>query len=138
MAEHLRTHGFNGDRCDECCNGDRCDDRTHFYRPNCPHCKGTGCALWTVKGRDLYAAQRLARGATNGQVLAELAAHGYGVPEVPAKDWLDEAMKLAEDYARAWQHDVDGSYVVKDQAPKAKDKLREHLAGVRVPGESQQ
>lgn len=57
-----------------------------------------------------------------------------GVTVAPATDWLDEAMKLAEDYARAWQHDADGNYVIKDQAPKAKDKLRAHLAlGVGVP-----
>ena len=30
--------------CLKCCNGDRCDDPTHYYRPNCPHCKGTGIA----------------------------------------------------------------------------------------------
>lgn len=47
-------------------------------------------------------------------------------------DWLDEAMKLAENYARAWQHDVDGSYVIKEQAVKAKAALRAHLAGAKV------
>lgn len=29
-------------RCDECCNGDRCDEPSHYYRPNCPFCLGTG------------------------------------------------------------------------------------------------
>jgi hypothetical protein len=28
--------------CDKCCWGDRCDDPSHFYRPNCPHCEGSG------------------------------------------------------------------------------------------------
>lgn len=39
-------------RCDECCNGDRCDDPTHFERQFCPHCKGTGFALWLAGGRE--------------------------------------------------------------------------------------
>lgn len=24
------------------CNGDRCDEPSHYYRPNCPFCLGTG------------------------------------------------------------------------------------------------
>ncbi len=28
--------------CLECCWGDRCDEPRHFYRPECPHCAGTG------------------------------------------------------------------------------------------------
>ena len=28
--------------CDECCWGDRCDSPSHFYRPECPYCLGTG------------------------------------------------------------------------------------------------
>jgi hypothetical protein len=84
-----RTHD-NDSRCAECCNGDRCDDRTHFHRPTCPYCKGTGCALWTIKGRDLYAAQRLARGATNGQVLDELTRFGYPYPSTPGVKGLDD------------------------------------------------
>lgn len=44
----LRTFRFsNGNLgCNECCWGDRCDDPTHRFRPECPHCKGTGRALW--------------------------------------------------------------------------------------------
>lgn len=34
--------------CNECCNGDRCDDATHYERRNCPHCKGSGIAIWNV------------------------------------------------------------------------------------------
>jgi len=43
-----------GKRCNECCNGDRCDDPTHHSRQHCPHCKGTGWALWTEVGRVDY------------------------------------------------------------------------------------
>lgn len=33
----------NGDkRCDHCCNKDRCDEPGHYYRPECPYCRGTG------------------------------------------------------------------------------------------------
>lgn len=52
MAE-LRTWG-DGQRCDECCNGDRCDDPSHYSREHCPHCKGTGWALWAEAGREDY------------------------------------------------------------------------------------
>lgn len=41
-------------RCAECCTGDRCDDPTHIARSNCPHCMGTGWALWTEAGRADY------------------------------------------------------------------------------------
>jgi hypothetical protein len=37
---------WGGDRCDECCTGVRCDDPTHYAREDCPHCLGTGYALW--------------------------------------------------------------------------------------------
>lgn len=51
MAEPtLRTWGET--RCNECCNGDRCDDPSHFERQFCPHCKGTGFALWLAGGRE--------------------------------------------------------------------------------------
>ena len=53
-----RTWGSRNHRCDECCNGDRCDDPTHFNRPNCPHCLGTGWALWTPEGQADYAKYR--------------------------------------------------------------------------------
>lgn len=46
----LRTWD-DGKRCAECCNGERCDDPSHFDRRHCPHCKGTGWALWTEPGR---------------------------------------------------------------------------------------
>lgn len=52
MSE-LRTWD-NGKRCAECCNGDRCDDPTHYDRSRCPHCRGTGWALWTEAGREDY------------------------------------------------------------------------------------
>jgi len=29
-------------RCDHCCNKDRCDEHGHYYRPQCPYCRGTG------------------------------------------------------------------------------------------------
>ena len=50
MTINLRTWDA-GKRCDECCNGDRCDDPTHYERKYCPHCKGTGWAIWTDDGR---------------------------------------------------------------------------------------
>lgn len=39
-------------RCDHCCNGDRCDDRSHYYRPECPYCHGTGGMpfQWVIVG----------------------------------------------------------------------------------------
>lgn len=54
-AQHtpLRTWD-DGKRCAECCNGDRCDDPTHHDRQHCPHCKGTGHAIWTEAGRADY------------------------------------------------------------------------------------
>lgn len=61
-------------RCGECCNGDRCDDPTHFSRPSCPHCKGTGYAIWTREGREdmLHHLQFRCR-LTEDQARAELA-----------------------------------------------------------------
>ncbi|MCO5109980.1 MAG: hypothetical protein M9929_03935 [Burkholderiaceae bacterium] len=53
MSTELRTWD-NGKRCSECCNGDRCDDPTHYDRRQCPHCQGTGWALWTDAGREDY------------------------------------------------------------------------------------
>lgn len=44
----------DGKRCAECCNGDRRDDPTHYAREHCPHCLGTGWALWTDVGREDY------------------------------------------------------------------------------------
>ena len=54
----LRTWD-DGKRCAECCNGDRCDDPTHRDRKHCPHCKGTGWALWTEAGRADYVANTM-------------------------------------------------------------------------------
>lgn len=68
----LRTWG-EGTRCDECCTGDRCDDPTHRSREHCPHCKGTGWALWTAAGRRDYAAYLLG-GNTSDKRAAILAA----------------------------------------------------------------
>ena len=51
-----RTWG-NGERCAECCNGDRCDDPTHYDRDKCPHCLGTGYALWTTEGMAAFEKQ---------------------------------------------------------------------------------
>lgn len=53
MSAKLRTWA-NGERCAECCLGDRCDDSTHHDRARCPHCKGTGWAIWTEAGREDY------------------------------------------------------------------------------------
>lgn len=36
----FRSNGGLG--CAHCCNGDRCDDPSHWYRPECPYCRGTG------------------------------------------------------------------------------------------------
>ncbi len=33
--------------CNACCNGDRCDNPRHYFRPQCPVCKGT------AKGRNI-------------------------------------------------------------------------------------
>lgn len=68
----LRT--WNDDkRCAECCNGDRCDDPTHYDRNKCPHCKGTGWALWTEAGRTDYAAYLMKyRGLNNPEAEAHL------------------------------------------------------------------
>jgi hypothetical protein len=53
--------------------------------------------------------------------------------EVNRSEWdIELAMALAEDYARAWQHDCDGSYLIKNQAAEAKAALRMHLAGAEV------
>ena len=49
MAGEPRTWD-EGKRCASCCNGDRCDDPSHYDRTHCPHCKGTGWALWTREG----------------------------------------------------------------------------------------
>lgn len=70
--QKLRTWD-DGKRCAECCNGDRCDDPTHYDRRHCPHCKGTGWALWTQAGRDDYVAYRLRGRLTPEQAQAELA-----------------------------------------------------------------
>lgn len=48
--------------CAECCNGDRCDDSSHYARLDCPHCLGTGIALWTEAGQR-EKAKRAARSA---------------------------------------------------------------------------
>lgn len=68
----LRTWD-DGKRCDECCTGDRCDDPKHVDRSRCPHCKGTGWALWTDAGRRDYAAYLLG-GNTSDKRAAILAA----------------------------------------------------------------
>lgn len=62
----LRTFD-NGKRCAECCNGDRCDDPTHYDRRHCPHCKGTGWALWSEVGREDYLAYLMGWGRMNEQ-----------------------------------------------------------------------
>lgn len=79
VTNGLRTWG-DGDRCAECCTGDRCDDPTHVDRAHCPYCKSTGYALWTIKGRDAYAARQIAIGRTNGEVLEDLNRMGYPYP----------------------------------------------------------
>lgn len=68
---NLRTWD-DGKRCAECCNGERCDDPTHFDRRHCPHCKGTGWALWTHAGRKDYAAYLVSRGAIEQQANADI------------------------------------------------------------------
>lgn len=42
----------DGWRCNECCNGDRCDDSSHHERSKCPHCKGTGNAIWNMHNKE--------------------------------------------------------------------------------------
>lgn len=42
-------------RCDHCCNKDRCDDHSHYYRPQCPYCRGTGDGKiidWVICGSE--------------------------------------------------------------------------------------
>lgn len=70
----LRTWS-NGKRCAECCNGDRCDDPTHYDRTKCPHCKGTGWALWTEAGLADYRLYRQQGGATDEQIEKTLKDH---------------------------------------------------------------
>jgi hypothetical protein len=55
-VRHLRpARTWNeGKRCAACCSGDRCDDPSHYSRERCPHCMGTGWAVWTVVGREDY------------------------------------------------------------------------------------
>jgi hypothetical protein len=68
-----RTWGA-GKRCASCCNGDRCDDPTCYSRPNCPHCKGTGWALWTPEGRSDYSKYLQGwRGLSEAQAALEIA-----------------------------------------------------------------
>jgi hypothetical protein len=53
---HLPTRTFSstyGPRCEHCCNGDRCDDASHYDRPHCPYCRGTGNGKpihWVIAG----------------------------------------------------------------------------------------
>lgn len=69
----LRTWD-NDKRCAECCNGDRCDDPTHYDRQHCPHCKGTGCAIWTEAGRADYVANMMKnRGMSEAEARVQLA-----------------------------------------------------------------
>jgi len=72
----LRTWD-NDKRCAECCNGDRCDDPSHYDRSICPHCKGTGWALWTGVGRQDYGAYLARGGASEAQVMTALTELGY-------------------------------------------------------------
>ena len=65
MSTHRTWDGEK--RCGECCNGDRCDDPTHYDRKRCPHCKGTGWALWTEAGRIDYEAYLIKRGMTTSE-----------------------------------------------------------------------
>lgn len=41
MAKAL-TFSDGRPMCGACCWGDRCDKPEHYYRPDCPVCKGTG------------------------------------------------------------------------------------------------
>jgi hypothetical protein len=73
MSAELRTWA-NGKRCAECCLGDRCNDPTHHYRLQCPHCKGTGWALWTRAGLEDYVAYLQAwRGMSETDARADIA-----------------------------------------------------------------
>jgi hypothetical protein len=80
----LRTWG-DGMRCGECCNGDRCDDPTHFDRRYCPHCKGTGWALWTEAGRNDYVAYLVQRGSMSEAEAS--AAIRRLMPDTPQNDF---------------------------------------------------
>lgn len=73
--KQLRTWNDNR-RCAECCNGDRCDNPTHYERRFCPHCKGTGWAIWTEEGQVDYLKYLTERGLTEDQARADLAAKG--------------------------------------------------------------
>ena len=42
----------DGWRCAECCTGDRCDDPSHYDRAKCPHCHGTGSAIWNMYNKE--------------------------------------------------------------------------------------
>ena len=56
MTERPTPRTWNdGWRCAECCNGDRCDDPTHHDRDKCPHCKGTGIAVWNMYTKEAEA-----------------------------------------------------------------------------------
>jgi hypothetical protein len=76
MACEPRTWD-DGKRCASCCNGDRCDDSSHYDRQRCPHCQGTGWALWTEAGRRDYAAYLL--GGNTGDKRAAILARVDGV-----------------------------------------------------------
>lgn len=72
QTQALRTWG-DGTRCDECCNGDRCDDTSHYERAHCPHCKGTGWALWTPAGRADFLAHMKRMGLSEEEARAAIA-----------------------------------------------------------------
>lgn len=53
MNESRTPRTWNeGWRCAECCTGDRCDDPSHYDRPKCPHCHGTGSAIWNMYSKE--------------------------------------------------------------------------------------
>ena len=54
MTEQTKTPRTwnDGWRCNECCTGDRCDDPSHYDRHNCPHCHGTGSAIWNMYSKE--------------------------------------------------------------------------------------
>lgn len=83
MACEPRTWA-DGTRCASCCNGDHCDDPSHYDRQHCPHCKGTGWALWTAAGRDDFIAY-LKRNPQNTPERIAAALRSYGVAE-PMKE----------------------------------------------------